>query len=203
VQNKNKMEETIAKELAPIRTQLSRAVEAASQITISNIEELTRATEMLAKVKTIGKQIAERKLSITAPLNEALKNARSLFAPIEAQWAEAERIIKDKMTAYQEKAIAQANARKAKIEQQVEAGKMSFDKAADKIEAITPPTTTTAKSGAVQFRTRKDVQIEDENKLPREYLLPDMVKIRKVALAGIEIPGVKVVEVQSVAGITK
>jgi len=80
---------------------------------------------------------------------------------------------------------------------------MSFEKAAEKIEEIIPQKNIITNNGAIQFRTIKDVVIEDETKLPREFLVPNMVKIRKVALEGVEIPGVKVVEKQTVAGIIK
>ena len=41
-------------------------------------------------------------------------------------------------------------------------------------------------------------KITDEAKIPRKYLSLNMVLIRKEALAGVEIPGVKVVEIRDV-----
>jgi hypothetical protein len=194
---------TLTKELAIVKTQVSKAEQAATALQIKTADDLTVATELLGKIKTVGKMITQKKESITKPLNEALRNARNLFAPLESQYDSAERIVKDKMVIYQNAQIAAAAKATAKVEAKVEAGKMSFEKAAEKIEAVTPQKNVTTNAGAAQFRTVKEVVIEDESLVPREYLMLDMVKIRKVAIAGVEIAGVKIVEKQVVAGIAK
>jgi hypothetical protein len=190
-------------ELAPVKSQLSKAETAANALEIKAAVDLTIATEILSRIKIAGNEIKERKESFTRPATDIMKRARELFAPLEAQYARAEKIVKYKIQAYHEKDLIEAQKKTEVIEKKVEAGKMGFDKAAEKIESITPGKTVEAKTGAVQFRKVKEVIIEDAIKLPREYLVPDMIKIRKVALAGITIPGVKVVEKEIVAGITK
>ena len=193
----------LSQELAPIKIQVSKAEAAADAIQVKTVDDLTAATELLGKIKTVGKMITSKKETITKPLNEALKNARAFFAPLEKQWWEAERIVKDKMISYQNKELAKADKKTEVIEQKVEAGKMSFDKAAEKIEAVTPQKNVTTDAGAAQFRTVRRVVVNDETLVPREYLMLDMVKIRKVALAGVNIAGVSVGEEHTVAGITK
>jgi len=193
----------LTQELAPIKSQVSKAVSAATALEIKTADQMTNATDILGKIKTVGKMIKSKKETITKPLNEALRNARAFFAPLEKQFNDAERIVKNKMLDYQRAEMAKATKKTEKIENKVESGKMSFDKAADKIEEATPEKTVEANLGAVQFRTIKQVIIEDESLLPREYLVPDMVKIKKVALAGVSIAGVKVVDKQVVAGLTK
>jgi len=193
----------LTKELAPIKTQVSKAEVAATVLQIKTASDLTPATELLGEIKSVGKMITQKKESITKPLNEALRNARAFFVPIETQYLKAEKIVKEKMVEYQNAELAKAQKKTEVIEKKVEEGKMSFDKAAEKLEAVIPQKNVTTDAGAAQFRTIKDVVIEDETKVPREFLVPDMGKIRKVALAGIQIAGVKVVEKQVVAGITK
>jgi len=193
----------LSQELAPIKAQTTKAEAAATALQIKTTDDLTVATELLGKIKTVGKMITAKKESITKPLNEALKNARAFFAPLEKQWWDAEKIVKDKMIDWQTKQLALAAKKTEVIEKKVEAGKMTFDKAAEKIEAVTPQKNVTTNAGAAQFRTVKEVVIDNETLIPREYLMLDMVKIRKVALAGVVIPGVRVVEKQAVAGITK
>lgn len=193
----------LVKELAPLKVQISKAETDANDLQIKTKDDLPMAAELLSEIKIVGKAITEKKESITKPLNLALKNARAFFAPVETQYENAERIVKNKMNDFQNAELAKAAKKTEVIENKVEEGKMSFDKAVEKIEEITPEKKVEAKSGSIQFRTVKEVIIKDENKIPREYLVLDMVKIRKVALAGIEIPGVEVVEKQSVAGIVK
>lgn len=193
----------LSQELAPFKASVSKAEAAATALQIKTVDDLTEATELLGKIKTVGKAITQKKESITKPLNEALRNARSFFAPVEEMWANAERIVKDKMIGYQNEQLAKAAKETKKVEEKVEAGKMSFEKAAEKIEAVTPQKNVTTDAGAAQFRTVKEVVIDNETLIPREYLVLDMVKIRKVALAGVSIPGVRIVEKQAVAGITR
>jgi predicted phage tail protein len=191
----------LTKELAPFKATISKAEAAATALQIKTVDELTGATELLGKIKTVGKAITQKKESITKPLNEALKNIRDFFRPVETQWANAEQIVKGKMIDYQNDQLAKAAKETKKVEEKVEAGKMTFEKAAEKIEAVTPQKNVTTDAGAAQFRTVKEVVIDNETLIPREYLVLDLVKIRKVALAGVNIPGVRVVEKQAVAGI--
>lgn len=193
----------LSQELAPIKAQATKAEAAATALQIKTVDDLTAATEILGKIKTVGKMITTKKETITKPLNEALKNVRAFFAPLEKQWWDAEKIVKDKMIDYQNDQLAKAAKQTEKVEEKVAAGKMSFEKAAEKIEAVTPQKNITTNAGAAQFRTVREVVIDNETLIPREYLVLDMVKIRKVALAGVGIPGVRVVEKQAVAGITK
>ena len=193
----------LTKELAPFKATISKAEAAVTALQIKTVDDLTGATELLGKIKTVGKAITQKKESITKPLNEALKNIRDFFRPVEAQWANAEQIVKGKMIDYQNEQIAKAAKETKKVEEKVEAGKMTFEKAAEKIEKVTPQKNVTTTAGAAQFRTVKEVVVDNETLVPREYLVLDMVKIRKVALAGVAIPGVRIVEKQAVAGITK
>ena len=194
--------QTLNKELAPIKTRVSKAVAVATALEIKTANDLTKATNTLNEIKIIGEMIKSKKEGMTKPANEILKNARAFFNPVEKEYLKAEKIVKDKMLFYYQAEKAKAAKQEKKIVEKVEKGQMNFDKAADKIEAITPQKTVEAKAGTVQFRTIRDIEIVDETKLPREYLVPDMVKIRKVVLAGIEIPDVKLVEKQVVAGFT-
>jgi len=194
---------TLTKELAPIKAQVSKAEQAATALQIKTADDLILATNLLGRIKSVGKLIKEKKESIIDPLTLALKNARTFFRPIEEQFEKAEKIVKEKMLAFQEMELQKAQKKTEIIEKKVEEGKMSFEKAAEKIEEIIPQKNIITNNGAIQFRTIKDVVIEDETKLPREFLVPNMDKIRKVALKGVEIPGIKVVEKQIVAGIIK
>ena len=166
------------KELAVVKTQVNKSISTAQQLTIKTKEDLEGATVVLSKIKSVGKLIQQKKESITKPLNEALKNARDLFRPLEESWEEAERIVKQKMVVFQ---VAEEK---------------KFEQASVKLEKIDKPET---QIGNTIFKTIKKVIIKDEAKLPREYLLPNEVLIRKDALAGKEIAGVEVIEEKIVA----
>ena len=188
------MENIDSKEVAVVRQQATKALTAANEIAINKVDDLTKATDVLSKIKSVGKMIKQRKEKITRPLMESLSSVRDLFKPIEQSHAEAERIIKGKMLVFQEnEERAQAEA-KQKLVERVERGTMKAETAIDKIEDMQDvPTAAKGKVGSISTRTIKKVRIVDELKLPREYLSPNMPKINEDALKkSVEIPGVEV-----------
>jgi phenylalanyl-tRNA synthetase alpha subunit len=192
------------KEITVVRQQVEKAQTAASNLTIKTSEDMTVATDLLSKIKQVGKLIKNEKEKITVPANEALKAARNFFAPFEKQVSDAEAEIKKKMIDYQVKNEKKIAEQQEKVAAKAESGKMDMDKALDKIGALEEKKQNTVSGeggGKAQFRTIKKVVIENPELLPREYLIPDEVKIRKAALAGMEIAGVKVVEEKTIAGL--
>ena len=189
------------KEIAVVKQQATKALTAAQEITIESNGDLTKATDVLSRIKQAQKLIKSKKETITKPINEALKNVRSLFAPVEQSVDEAERLIKSKMLSYQQEVDRKAREEQAKLAKKVEDGKLKPETAVKKMEKIetVAPTVEGSKGGEVQFRTVRKVVIEDESKLPRKYLVPDKIAIRKDALAGVDIEGVKVVEEKEIA----
>lgn len=188
------------KELAVLKTQVSKLENQANAVTIESAEDYSGAVDIVNKLKEAGSNIKAKKESITKPLNEALKNARNLFAPIEEQFERAEGIVKQKLLTYKRKVDAEAVAQEAKIAEKVESGKMKLatgERKLDEIERV--DTTTRGKVGEVQVRKIKKVKITDEAALPRQYLIPDQVAIRRDALSGITIPGVEVYEEETIA----
>lgn len=178
--------------LAPIKRQVSAVVNNANALQIATSKDLVKAADIRTKIKEVGRIIKEAKDRIVKPLNEAKANAMNLFRPVENEWLEAERIVSGKMVDFNKKEEVRAAKETAKIEEKVEKGKMNMEEAAEKIEAVVPENKIEGKNGSVHFRMIKRVIIEDQNKLPREFLIPDIDKINKVAKSGIAIPGVKV-----------
>lgn len=184
------------KELQIVKSNTTKAANAANDLVIGNADDMTKATELLSKINLAGDMIKARKEAITKPLNAALASARDLFRPLETAQTEAKTIVSRKMIDYQTKVENERKAEEAKIAARVEKGTMKIETAAKKVEALAPvETKVEAKSGTVSFKEVRVPKVVDETKIPREYLVLDMVKIRRDALAGIQIPGV-VVEVE-------
>lgn len=184
------------KELQIVKSNTTKAANAAEALTVESKEDMEKATELLSKINLAGDMIKKRKEEITKPLNAALKSARDLFRPIEEAQETAKRTVSQKMISYQTKIEDERRAEEAKIAARVEKGTMKIETAAKKVEALAPvENKVEAKSGTVSFKEVRVPRVVDETKIPREYLVIDMVKVRRDALAGIEIPGV-VVEVE-------
>lgn len=177
-----------AKDITLLETRSKKLVaDTRSFKTIKSKDDLQLANEQLKKVGEAKKWIAEKKASVIKPLNEALKGVRDLFRPIEERVSEAETGLKTEVMAYKKK-VDEVIAKKQKdIEEKVKKGEVGFEKASEIIER------TQEKKDAFNIRKVKEVVIDDEKLLPREYLIPNMPKIKADALAGKAIKGVSIV----------
>lgn len=178
---------------------LAEIVEDAKKI--KKPEDLKKATEVLSQIKTLLKTIDNKKKSIIQPLKLSIKEITDLFTPSETRLKGAESELKMSVLDYQAK-VEEKNRKKAeKIEQQNAEGKIDLNQSINKMAKLenVEGTIKSDGGGELQFRTLRKVRIVDELKIPREYLVPDTTKINKVALAGVEIPGVEVYEEKTVA----
>lgn len=186
--NMKTVEEIEKKDIAILEEKSNTLLSNSSSLKIKSQKDLLSANELLKKIGEGKKFVAEKKRLCLGPISEAVKNIRLLFRPIEDAVSESEFKVKSSIMDYKRKIDAETEKKKAEVESKVESGKVSFEKASKQIEKVEQKTEV--------FNTRKikEVIIFDESKLPREYLIPDSVKIRKVALAGVKIAGVKVEE---------
>lgn len=203
------METPDTKEVAVVKTQATKALTAAQELEIASPEQMTSATDLLSKMKTVAKMIKERKEAITKPLTEALNSARDLFKPIESNLADAERIVKGKMLDYQ-RAIDEENEKKRlALAKKVETGYMKPETAVAKMEKIEDaPTTVQGSVGAMAFRNVKKVRFAELATLSGPdiaalvsggYVVWNETVARRDALAGKNVPGAEVYEEKVVA----
>lgn len=187
--------EVESKEVALVKSQSSKALATANGLAIENAENMVKATDVLSKMKTVAKMIKERKEAITKPLSEALNSARDLFRPIEANLADAERVVKTKMLAYGAEQDRIAEEERVRLAKRVEKGTMRPETAVAKMENIqNAPTAVQGKSGAMAFRTIKKYRVFNEGMLPREFMVPDMGRITEALKAGRAVPGAEIYE---------
>ena len=185
----------IAKEVqALIKRQAEGADKVAKEIIIKNQNDFEKASELFLKVKQAGKYIASEKEKMTRGLLDALANIRSFFKPYEIMQSNAEKEIGSKILAYQLEAEKKSQIKIDAVVEKVEKGQITFEQANEKIETLEVAKTVEVNTGAVQFKTIRDYEIIDEKLIPKKYWVLDLVKLRKDALDGVEIPGVKVVE---------
>lgn len=164
------------------------AISKSSIFKITSQDKLQQANKGLSELKVFKGFIKENKDKIVKPLSLALKNARDLFRPIEEKIDNAEQSVKTEILSYKRIVDEAIEKQKEKIEEKVEQGKTTFDKASQQMEKVETKTE--------GFKTRKirEVEIVNELAIPHKYWELNMISIRKDALAGKEISGVKVVE---------
>lgn len=98
--------------------------ERSSKITSS--EKALATGEDLKEIKKLRKELEQKRTSITAPINKALKEINALFKPAKDWLSQAERLMKTKLLEYQteQERIAQEAQRKADEEARKEREKL-------------------------------------------------------------------------------
>jgi len=162
--------------------------EAAYKYVIKEASDLTLGENMLRTIKEIETGITTRKEEITRPLMKALASARDLFKPLETGHAEAKKVIKEKMLAWQIEEDERIAKEQAKIAARVEKGSLKAETAAGKLATIEEG------KSKLNTRTLRKLDIFDEAAIPREYLVPDRDAITKALFAGTVVPGAQLKE---------
>ncbi len=184
---------------------------AANDLVVFDDESLTRATNMLGRVATLKKELEERRKFFVGPLNEQVKRINDLFRSLAAPLDRVDQILRDKVLAYRREQERRRREEEERLRKLQEAEQKKLEKKAEKkgLEPPPPPApvvlagparTVSADLGKATVRVVWDFEIVDPSQLPREYLIPDVAKIRAVVRAGVrEIPGVRIYQTEQLA----
>ena len=176
------------KEVSPLLAQ-------AESLDIKDPESLEEATEFLSNLNAKLDQVIDSRETITKPLNEALKQARLKYKPVETALESAIDVIRDKMSAYATEIDNERKKKEKMIQDKLENGKMSVPTALKKLDTLdNVPKTVSSNSGSVSFRAFDKLKIVDPLLVPRQYLeinekvvLDDLKNGIKVAGCEIEV----------------
>ena len=158
-----------------------------SRIKVNSQPTLDQAKTSLSEVKEIKKVITEKKDSVVKPLNEALKNTRALFKPIEDKVEVIESYLKGEILKYNTKLLEEQRKREAEAQAKIQAG-ATFEEATKSIERVEK------KIESIPTRKIKRLKIVDETLIPRQFLVPNEVAIKEALLAGEKVSGCELVE---------
>lgn len=180
------------KELVPIKKKIEAVAEKAKDIAIRSSDDMATATVILSQMNGYMDSVKEKKETLTKPLNEALKNARAMFKPLEETYEEAIEVLREKMSFYQTQQMKIKREEELKIASRVKEGKgnLSIETAVKKIEALPQVNKEVATdAGLVQFREVKVLVILDPLLIPREYLVIDESRLLKDLKEGKTVAG--------------
>lgn len=180
------------KALVVLKKSISTVANQAQEIEITTSAHMKQAVEILSILNKYMDSVKEKKEKITKPLNEALKNARAMFKPLEEIHDKAIDSLRSKMAVYQTAKVNATREEEAKIAARVGNGKGSYKietaiKKMEKLPAIEKEVATD--EGLVQFREQKNLKIVMASLIPREYLVPDEKKILTDLKDGKLVPG--------------
>lgn len=186
------------KEVQDTETRISTLHDQMSSIKVTSQEELAGVAEHIASIKAAAKEVTAIRDKYIEPAKAIIEHAKKTFNPIIDRCAAIEAHLKQVAQVYMLAEKKKADEKAAKEAAKVESGYQKPETAAKKIAEI-PKAQTTAKteSGTLGMKMVKNYRIINEKAIPDEYYKPrelDLAKIRKVALAGVAIPGVEVFE---------
>lgn len=193
---KVKTVETVEKkDLVPYETKIQKAEKEVFDLIILNQKDYETAIELANRLNQTKKVIEAKRKSLTEPIKQSVKDIEEMFKPMEKRLETMIEQIKSRSIEYvtaEEKRIADE---KAKIDKKLDDGRLKPETAIRKTQELgTVEKTTQTEAGRMIMKTVKVVKIINEADIPREYLVPDMAKIKADIKAGKEIKGVEVVE---------
>jgi DNA repair exonuclease SbcCD ATPase subunit len=190
----------LSKDVKVLSNNTGKALAAAQELKIEDATAMEAAKDLLTKINQAGDMLKAKKDSAVKPIKEGLKVITEMFAPLEAQYEEAKKTVSSKMIVYYNEQKRKDDEEKARLAARVEKGTMKMATAVRKMEALPVVAKKIGDAtGSVTFKEQKNVVITDANLIPRQFLVPDMVAIRKAALAGMVISGVAVETVTNLA----
>lgn len=159
---------------------------------------LDHAVYLVKEVKTQYKRIDEERTKITKPLREGLKALQDFFNPPLKNYAEMEKILKERIVQCQQHMRAQHDAAVQAAQQAFQQGDMT--QLAQATQAIASAEASTPQG--VSIRVTWGFEIEDYTKIPMQFWMINESAIQAAITAAkgqIQIPGVKVVRKEGVA----
>jgi hypothetical protein len=190
----------LTKEAVEISTRALTVPEQARTINITDDESYKRAAEVLLRIKDLRRQIDEAFDPIISKAHEAHREALGQKKRADAPLVEAEGIIKPRIAAYiadinrkraeEEARLREEERRKEEERRLQEAIKAEAAGQTEKAEEILAapveiakvrPITEAPRVAGVSIQKRWTYRIVDEERIPREFLMPDESKIGRYA----------------------
>ncbi len=190
------MEQT---DLQTIQTESQTFIELANAQTVLNQEGADTANITLQTIAKGLKQIEEKRKSFTAPLNQSLKEINKTFKDVVAPINEAKQGLTSRLMAWRKQEQARIDAEREKVRKEEERRRKIQEAHAAKGHNVKEGITPVAKpvpfavNDTTKTRLTWTYDIEDEAKVPREYLEVNRPSITVAVRSGVrDIQGVKI-----------
>lgn len=169
-----------------------KIIEEARSVVITNSEGMSRAVELLSSLNKMADSVKKEREKLTKPLNEALREVRAKYKPIEEALEGSIGVLRSEMTRYQTEGLKARQEAELRLAERVEKGTLKMETAVKRLEGMeSVEKTVKAEEGSVTFVGTEKFEVVDIGKLPVEYLIADEVKIRRAMKEGVKIEGVR------------
>ena len=185
-----------------LRSEAERLLIWAQARTVANDNDLKGAADDLNILAGYRKRLKEKQSDWTGPIREHLEKVAGAFRSISDPLDQADQITKDKIGAYRQilkdrtAAAEKANALRLQAAQLEAAANDGVISEPVVIKPVPPAPAKTLRTdvGTLTSREDWDYEIVDVSQLPREYLKPDLVKLRHDVVTNkgkLVIPGIR------------
>ncbi len=160
--------------------------------TITTPEEYVFAAEWLKKNKTTQKIVKEKDSKELAEAKQKVEEIKGRIDSLLKPLIDAERIVKDQLSAYDQKVLE--DKRKAEEKLRIAEEKGLSDKTLKKYESQVSAVSSVPSINGISKRKDWTFEVVDPSQVPREYLLVDEVKLGKYVRMEKEnasVPGVR------------
>lgn len=162
----------------------------ANALSVTDPASAEKASELRHNIKEAMRQLTEKKTDITRPIMDSLAKIKALFAPYELMLKNADTTVDAKLLSYKIEEQDRIDTAKAKVVARAEKGTLRSETAVKKLGEIGEA----KKTAGTRLQSRRVLDIVDESLLPREYMVPDRIKITKALFAGIDVFGARLVD---------
>lgn len=161
-------------------------------VLVKSDEDVVKATEFLVQVKTKIDSLEEERQSYTKPINESLRRLNARFKELTEPLKNAEKIVKEAILSYR------AERETKRLEDETKLQKKNGNSNIILQDAL--PNIIESKSGESRTSVKWVFEVEDEKKVPREYLVVDDTKVNEAIRSGTrKIPGLKIFQKESLS----
>lgn len=191
----------MSQQISILEKEINPIVESSKQLSIDNEEDRIKASSILASLALKRSLLKEDKESITKPILTSLNAIRAKYKPLEDILDTSIDLIRDKISKYQTNLVKSLDAERDKIINRMGEGrgKLSVDKAIDKLNKIESPINNiSTDNGNVSFRKSAVLKITDNKKIPIEYWDINESRLLKALKSGVKVEGAELEEVQTV-----
>lgn len=192
--------DTQDKEIVTIQKEAKDIVSRATSYQITSDVTYEKATEVISWIKGVIKQIEEKRLFHTKPLNDQIKKENELYKSYAKPFVEARNIMDDKMLEYHREQQKKIDAENERIRQEAEKIAKKEKVSVEEIMASTEQKEIPVTVGTATVRKNWTFEIVDETKVPRDFLMVNRTKVGEAVRQGArKISGINIFEKEIIA----
>ena len=162
--------------VAAIKEDLDMILKEGEKLTITDVESYKTAVGFLAKVTKRISRFADMRDWLLKPLKNDLKDAENKFKMMEEPYIQAAEPLREEANKFVDEYMVKFMERAEKEDSPLEI----------------PDLSVRTEAGLAYVTSHEDVEIDDPSKVPPEYMMVNMTKVRAAIKSGErDIPGVK------------